>query len=150
MLNPAGSRTGPSWLTTRRTICNAPGTHLPIASLVITYDVCVFSPRSGKSVGRSAGLGRAEALSRDGAALSHRLLGERYDRELLSACKALAIGLFIAVLFKLQDKISVGRNPMGAVTYTAREQMNVGRRCWREGSPKLRHPTMRLLSPKAE
>src|SRR5437016_4251974 len=45
LLNPAGSRTGPSWLTAGRTICNAPGTHLPIASLIITYDVCVFSPR---------------------------------------------------------------------------------------------------------
>lgn len=44
-LNPAGSRTGPSWLTVGRTICNAPGTHLLIASLIITNDVCVFSPR---------------------------------------------------------------------------------------------------------
>lgn len=44
-LNPAGSRTGPSWLTVESTICNAPGTHLLIASLIITYDVCVFSPR---------------------------------------------------------------------------------------------------------
>ena len=44
-LNPAGSRTGPSWLTVGRTICNAPGTHLLIASLILTNDVCVFSPR---------------------------------------------------------------------------------------------------------
>src|SRR5262245_46973798 len=35
-LNASGSRTGPSWLTFGRTICTAPGTHLLIASLIIT------------------------------------------------------------------------------------------------------------------
>src|SRR5260370_22576844 len=87
-LNPAGSRTGPSWLTVGRTICNAPGTHLLIASLIITYDVCVFSPRM-TSVGWvkfvsmshvTFGGGRAVQKSGAGRALSSHIV--------LNACGA--------------------------------------------------------------
>ena len=71
----------------------------------------------------------------------------------MSACKALAIGLFIAVLIKLQDRISVERNPMGAVIYaaSAREPNEWGPSVLAgQGSPKLPYPTKRLLPPKVE